>query len=209
MAGKLATKIKSSTKENTVGVIAAVIILLTILLVGVIAIKISSSNKSNNVVETAQEEKPQALVENAESNSVTVYVERGVTADEKHYSIAMTVSAEKRTIRVLKGYQNIEDKSETLPNNIEAYRTFLQALERYNFTQSRKDESGYGWREACPTQKGYRFILKDQAVEEFNRWYTFCNGVRYGDYGGKVSSVYTLFRNQFPNYNEVIDDIPL
>lgn len=208
MASKLTSKIKSSTKENTVGVIAAVVILLTILLVGVIAIKISTSNRKN-VVQTAEEEKPQALVENAESNSVTVYVERGVTADENHYSIAMTVSADNRTIRVLKGYQNVEDKSEGLPNNIEAYTTFLQALERYNFTESREDKSGFGWREACPTQKGYRFILKDQAFEEFNRWYTFCNGVRYGDYGGKVSSVYALFKNQFPNYNDVTGDIPL
>lgn len=209
MAGKITSRIKTSTKENTVGVIAAAVILLTILLVGVIAIRISTSNKKQGVAEVIEETRPYDLVDNAESNSTTVYVERGVTSDENHYSIEMTVSADNRTIRVLKGYQNVEDKSEGLPNNVEAYRTFLQALERYNFTKWREDKSGYGWREACPTQKGYRFILRDQATEEFNRWYTFCNDTRYGDYGGKVNSVYTLFKNQFPNYSDVTSGILL
>ncbi len=209
MAGKITSKIKSASQENTVGVIAAVIILLIILLVGVIAIKISTGNKKSNKVETVQESRPYDLVGNAESNSVTVYVERGITADENHYSISMTVSADNRTIRVMKGYQNVEDKSEGLPNNIEAYRTFLQALDRYNFTSWREDKSGYGWREACPAQKGYRFILRDQATEQFNRWYAFCNSVRYGGYGGKVNYVYTLFKNQFPNYGEVTSGITL
>lgn len=209
MAGKVISKIKTSTQENTVGVIAAVVILLTVLLVGVIVIRLSTSHKKKGVVTTVQVNKPYDMVGDAESNSVTAYVERGVTSDENHYSVEMTVSADNRTIRVLKGYQNVEDKSEGLPNNIEAYRAFLQALDRYKYTLPREDKSGFGWREACPTQKGYRFMLRDQATEQFNRWYTFCNGVRYGDYGGKVSSVYALFKNQFPNYNDVTNGITL
>lgn len=211
MAGKISSKIKTRAQENTVGVIAGLIILLVILLVAVVSLRIISSNRNGGEakVETVEQDKNFRLSEDAESNSVTIYVERGVTADENHYSVEMTVSADNRTIRVLKGYQNIEDRSEGLPNNIEAYTTFLKALERYNFTTWREDNSGYGFREACPTQKSYRFILKDQAYEQFNRWYTFCNGTRFGDYGGKVNSVYTLFKNQFPNYNEVTKGIVL
>jgi hypothetical protein len=211
MAGKISSKIKTRAQENTVGVIAGLVVLLVVLLVAVISLRIISSNKGDggDKVETAQEIKNFRLSEDAQSNSVTIYVERGVTADENHYSIEMTVSADNRTIRVLKGYQNIEDRSEGLPNNIEAYTTFLKALERYEFTAWREGKSGYGFREACPTQKSYRFILNDQAYEQFNRWYTFCNGTRFGDYGGKVNSVYTLFKNQFPNYSDVTRGVKL
>ena len=213
MAGKISSKIKTRAQENTLGAIVTLVVLLVVLLVAVISIKIINGNKGDKggskATETVQDEKVFRLSEDAETNSVTVYVERGVTADEKHFSIEMTVSADNRTIRVLKGYQNVEDKSEGLPNNLEAYTAFLKALERYDFTASRKDKSGYGFREACPTQKSYRFILRDQAYEQFNRWYTFCNGTRFGDYGGKVNSVYALFRNQFPNYSEVTSGISI
>lgn len=211
MAGKITSKIKTKAQENTVGAIVTLVVLLVVLLVAVISFRIIKSNgkDSGGKVETTQEDKTIKLSEGAESSSVTVYVEKGVTADEKHFSIEMSVDANNRTIRVLKGYQNVEDKSEGLPNNLEAYSAFLKALERYDFTLSRKDNSGFGFREACPTQKGYRFILKDQAYEQFNRWYTFCNGSRFGDYGGKVNYVYSLFRNQFPNYGEVTNGINL
>ncbi|HRV76300.1 MAG: hypothetical protein H6799_03565 [Candidatus Nomurabacteria bacterium] len=212
MAGKIKSKIKNSTKENTVGVIVAIVVLLTILLVGLIAIRISrSNNKPSQTTKSSQIEEEESfdLVSNAENSSVTAYVERGVTADEKHYSISMTISANNRTIRVLRGYQNIEDKSEGLDNNIEAYKTFLKALERYDFTKPREDKSGLGWREACPTQKSYRFQLNDGSDQKFDRWYTFCNGERFGDYGGRVNLVYTLFRKQFPNYNKVTSGLSL
>lgn len=212
MAGKISSKIKSSAQQNTVGVIIAIVVLLVILLVGVIAVNISKNNKAENKsanTSSSKEDQNYSLLDNAQSNSVTAYVEKGVTADEKHYSISMTISADNRTIRVLKGYQNVEDKSEGLPNNIEAYKTFLMAIDRYNFTQKREDKSEHGWRGACPTQKGYRFKLSDQAYEQFDRWYSSCDGVRYGDYGGKVGSVYNLFRDQFPNYGEITSGISL
>lgn len=206
MAGKITSKIKTKAQENTVGAIVLLVVVLVVLLVAVISLKIVNGNKgsvnNSNSSETTQRDKKLTLVDSADNSSVTVYVERGVTADEKHFSIEMTVSADNRTIRTLKGYQNIEDKSEGLPNNLEAYTTFLKALERYDFTASREEKSGFGFREACPTQKSYKFKLHNQVGDDFDRWYTFCNGSRFGDYGGKVNSVYALFRNQFPNYSD-------
>lgn len=202
MAGKITSKISAKSKENTVGVIAAIIILLIILLVVAISIKISSNRRARNLGTTSSEVTPNRLVDNADDSSVKIYVERGVTADEKHYSIDMTISANSRTIRVHRGYEQVEERSEGLPNNLEAYTAFLKALERNNFTTSREDESGFGFREACPTQRSYRFSLMEGASETFDRWYTFCDGKRFGDYGGKVNDTFTLFRNQFPNYSE-------
>lgn len=206
MAGKITTKITNKTKENTVGVIAAVIILLIMLLVVAIGIKISSDRRSKNLgLDGAESSEVIArkLIDNSRDNSVKIYVERGVIADEKHYSIEMTISANSRTIRVLKGYENVEQTSEGLPNNLEAYEAFLKALERNDFTKTREDKSGFGFREACPTQRSYRFSLMEGSSQTFDRWYTFCNGKRFGEYGGRVNDTFTLFRNQFPNYGTV------
>jgi hypothetical protein len=202
MAGKITSKISTKTKENTVGVIAAIIVLLIILLVVAISFKISSSRRSQNLGKNdSSQTQPEKLVDNATNNSVRIYVERGVIADEKHYSIDMTVSANSRTIRVMRGYENIEESSNGLPNNLEAYRAFLKALERNHFTAVRIDKSGFGFREACPTQRSFRFTLTEGASQSFDRWFTFCDGTRYGDYGGKVNDTFALFRNQFPDYS--------
>lgn len=206
MAGKITSKITDKTKENTVGVIAAVIILLIVLLVAAIGFKISSDRRAKNLGADSAESSEviaKKLIDNSENNSVKIYVERGVIADENHYSIEMTVSANSRTIRVLRGYENIEDKSEGLTNNLEAYEAFLKALERNEFTKLREDKSGFGFREACPTQRSYRFSLMEGSSQTFDRWYTFCDGKRFGEYGGRVNAVFTLFRNQFPNYGTV------
>ncbi|MDQ5913714.1 MAG: hypothetical protein QG623_333 [Patescibacteria group bacterium] len=206
MAGKIATKLSTKTKENTVGVIAAVIILLIALLVVAIGVKISSDRRARNLgLDGAKSSEVIAskLVDNAENSSVRIYVERGVIADEKHYSIEMTISANTRTIRVLRGYENIEEKSEGLSNNLEAYRAFLKALEKNDFTEIREDTSGYEFRAACPTERSYRFSLMEGSSETFDRWFTFCDGKRFGEYGGKVNATFSLFKNQFPNYGTI------
>ncbi len=207
MAGKVTAKISNKTKENTVGVIVAVIVLLIVFLVLAISFKISSDRRSKNLGTKTTETSVDKLVDNAENSSVKAYVERGLTADEKHYSIEMTVSANNRTIRVLKGYEQVQDKSEGLPNNLEAYSAFLQGLEKNKFTAWREDKSGLSFREACPTEKGYRFSLREGSSVIFDRWFEYCDGQRYGDYGGKVNDTYTLFKNQFPNYSKVTSGI--
>ncbi len=208
MAGKIAKKISKVSKENTVGVIAAVIVLLIVLLVVAITFKISSDRRQRNLGGGTSisdiDEEADKLINSAEESSVKIYIERGVIADEKHYSIEMTVSATSRTIRVLHGYNNVEERSEGLPNNLEAYIAFLKALEKYKFTTVREDKSGFGWREACPTEKSYRFSMNIGSLQEFERSYTFCDGDRYGDYGGRVTLVHTLFKNQFPKYSEYV-----
>lgn len=206
MAGKIVSKIQTRTKENTVGVIIAIVVLLVILLVVAISLKFASDDRSRNLGEdpsdeTSLQESKRPLVENASTNSARILVERGVTADEKHYSIEMIVSADSRKIRVLRGYEQIEERTETLPNNLEAYRAFLQALQRYNFTEAREDKSGFSYREACPTQRSYVFSLMDGSSQEFERWHEFCEGKRFGTYGGRVNLTFSLFRNQFPNYS--------
>lgn len=208
MASKVSKKITKVTKENTVGVIAAIIVLLIILLVLAISFKISSDRRARNLGQSngdsslSSEEAAKKLVDQASESSARILIEKGLTADEKHYSIEMIISANSRTIRVLKGYQEVEERSEGLPNNLAAYTDFLKALSKFEFDQARVDTSDFGWREACPLERNYKFSLQNGADQEFERWYSFCDGQRYGDYGGRVSRVFTLFKNQFPEYSK-------
>jgi hypothetical protein len=204
MAGKIKSKIQAKAKDNTVGVIISMVVILVVILVMVIALGVASRDRNTNLGEaeqTLEEEPIPELLSNSGNNSVTFYVERGVTADENQYSVEMTISATSRKIRVLRGYQSVEERSESLINNREAYEAFLKALGRYDFIEAREDKSGFLFREACPTQRSYRFKLNEGSNQIFDRWHTFCNGTRYGDYGGKVNLTFTLFRNQFPEYN--------
>lgn len=201
--GKVSTKLKRVGQERTVGVILVAIFVLIFTLILFIAFNRASNdrNSADNSNNTQLFDQNSKLIQNAANSSVTILIENGVTADENHYSIEMTVSANSRNIRVLKGYQNIEERTEDLANNLEAYKAFLSALEKYNFTEARDDDSGFSYREACPTSKLYRFKLNSMPATSFDRWYTTCSNKRYGDYNGKVNFVHSLFRNQFPNYS--------
>jgi hypothetical protein len=213
MASKVSARISKLTKENTVGVIAAIIVLLVILLVVAVSFKISSDRRAKNLGQTNEDNSlftdvdAKRLIDKAGDSTARIYIEKGVTADEKHYSIEMMVNADSRTIKVLKGYQDIEERSQTLPNNLEAYTDFLKALSKFKFDTVRKDDSGYGWREACPLERNYKFSLQNGAEQEFERWYSFCDGKRYGEYGGRVSRVFSLFKNQFPEYSKYTNGI--
>lgn len=213
MASKVSAKISKITKENTVGVISAIIVLLVILVVVAISFKISSDRRAKNLGQSDEDSSlfsqdyAKDLLDNADKSSARIFIEKGVTADENHYSIEMIVSASGRTIRVLKGYQNIEERTEGLPNNLAAYTDFLKALKKFEFDKTRVDKSGFAWREACPLERNYKFSLQEGADLDFERWYSFCDGERYGEYGGRVARVFTLFKNQFPEYSKYTSGI--
>lgn len=208
---KLSNKFKKISKERTVGVILAAVFILFFILILVIAFNRASNDRSgsSNTGSSKLFEQELKLNQDAGSSKVGVLIENGVTADENHYSIEMTISANSRKIRVLQGYLNIEERTEDLPNNLEAYKAFLNALDKYDFTETRKDDSGFGYREACPTSKLYRFKLMSANSADFDRWYTTCSNKRYGEYNGKVSLVYSLFSKQFPDYSKHTRGIPL
>ena len=198
MAVKLVQKV---SKDNTVGLVVGIIALLLLLLFVVIGFKIASDRRAKNLGQSNVEEVETRLADNSADSLVRLYMEGGVSADEEFYSIEMLISARSRTIRVMNGYQNVEQRSDGLPNNQVAYEAFLKALDSFDFTESRIDKSGLGWREACPKSKRYSFALYNGPDQVFDRWHSFCDGTRYGEYGGRVSSVYQLFRDQFPDYN--------
>jgi hypothetical protein len=212
MASKVVTKLKEKGKNNTVGVIAGLISLLIVLLVVIISIKVASDRRSEKLKETGSTASQQSindtnLLEGIEDSSVKVSVAGGVSANEKHYSITMSVSSRARTIEVTNTYLDNQHRLESLENNSEAYIAFLNALNRFDFTKSRKDNSGYSQEQACPNRKSYTFAFYKGAYEQFSRWYTTCNDSRYGEYGGKVSSVYSLFKEQFPKYSDYTSGI--
>ncbi len=210
---KISQKINTKIKNNTIGFIVGLVLLLVLFLVIAISVKVASDKRAKNlgvgIINKVDEELEDSILKNPESSSVKIYIEGGLNADEKHYSIEMTISAQARTIRVYKGYLNKEERVDTLDNNLDAYIAFLKALDRYKFGKSKKDASGYGWREACPSHRSYSFAFYDGPYQKFDRWVSNCEGRSYGNYAGNVGKVYDFFKDQFPKYTEYTKGISL
>lgn len=212
MALDLKKKAKDKAEKHIVGLIFGAAGFLFVVLIVIVSISIASKNREKNLgpsKDTKLEEQISKLSDSASTSAVKFFVEGGVIADEEHYSVEMTISARARTIKALRGYQEVVEKTATLDNNIDAYAAFLKALERNDFTESREDKSGFEYREACPAERSYRFTLIENGDKVFDRWHTYCGGKSYGDYGGKVSYIFSLFSEQFPDYGEYTSEISL
>lgn len=201
------TKAKEKAKSHTVGLIFTVAGILFIILIVFMVIGISSSNNSKKVDLNNEPITETKLKDLVGSSSVTAFVEGGVIADEEHYSVEMTISSNYRNIRVLKGYQEVVENTDSLGNNRDAYEAFLKALDRASFGKNREDKSGFEYGEACPSSKQYKFSLSGSNDSNFNRWYSYCDSKRFGNYGGQVEKVYTLFREQFPEYSAYVKGV--
>ncbi|MDB5185649.1 MAG: exported protein of unknown function [Candidatus Saccharibacteria bacterium] len=129
-----------------------------------------------------------------------------VTAQEKRYSVHMTVSRTERVIEVLQGYDQTVLRRETFSNNESAYSTFIIALDQTGFSREKpsiiKDERG-----ACPLGQRYIYELNDGTSQVLRLWNTSCN-TKEGTFGGK-STVRQLFQEQFPNYGDITRGITL
>lgn len=213
MALDIKKKAKNKAEKHIVGLIFTAAGFLFVVLIIIVSISIASRNRDKNLGTDKKsaklEEQISKLSDSASTSTVKFFVEGGVTADENHYSVEMTINANSRTIKTLRGYREIIENTATLDNNIDAYATFLKALERNDFTIPREDKSGFGYREACPAENSYRFTLIEGGDKVFDRWHTYCDGKSFGDYGGKVDYIFNLFSDQFPDYSEYTSEISI
>lgn len=131
-----------------------------------------------------------------------------IVAKEKHYAIRINVSRTRRSVEILNGYDGQVERSQDYENDINAFNTFLEALELAGYTKAREnpeqeDDSG-----VCPTGNRYIYELTDTGAENLRLWSTSCT-TRQGTFDGRASLVRQLFQAQIPNYSEVIRGIQL
>jgi hypothetical protein len=142
------------------------------------------------------------------SDSIVRYrIEGPVVADENHREVRITVSKSARTIDIIKGYKGTVEKTETYPNNEQAYQAFLGALEAARFTYNRGEITA-DTSTTCVTGSKYHYELTDLGQKKVDTWTTSCS-VEQGNFAGNHQAVADLFRKQIPNYSKLTTGINL
>lgn len=124
-----------------------------------------------------------------------------VNIDQEHRSVRVTVGRTSNTIELISGYQGNVINNQTYPSNEDAYATFLRALDLQGYTKGNPDPEREDSRGFCPQGRVYTFeiLTGSAAVQKF--WTTSCGG---GTFNGTADVIRALFREQIPDYSEII-----
>ena len=153
-------------------------------------------------------QKPLTLSDYAHTNSVAKLIIDGpVIAESKHQSVEIDVSNSNVNFTLYQGYQQDAIKSQSYSNNDDAYLNFLKSLQFEGFTKGNKSADLRDQRGVCPlgTRYLYQFV-DDNNDERVHLWNTSCGG---GTFKGKSSSVIALFKQQVPDYGDLVADTNL
>jgi len=153
------------------------------------------------IVDRAQE----LLDEPTEATAVRMSVRGPITAQENHYSIALTISSTARNLTIWRSYDGSVMTSENLTNSTASFNDFMAALNRAGYLkETRAEEENQG---ICAVGQLINFeIFEYQAneqgeiTEELAKklWTTSCSGLT-GNFGGLTTNVIDLFLNQIPD----------
>lgn len=177
-----------------------IIIALAVLIVGIIIAAIFSlgsalfgggSSKTNNQDDVL-------LLSNTSDARVEVLVRGPIVADEDFKSQTITISQNKRTLYIYKGYKNEVKEKVELSNSVKAYGEFINALGKAGFMTGKPQERPISLEGICATGKVYEFSLYKGDTEEQTVWTSTCNG-SIGNLNANLSQVYSLFLRQIPD----------
>jgi hypothetical protein len=173
----------------------------------IVAISLGNNISDTPVAKTQTAVTTIKAAEYSSSSSEVVLTLTGpVTADERHYSVRMKVNANQRVVELIKGYQGNIEKTKSYANNPAAYDAFLKALDGGGFMSERSTSKDKMNNEstACFVGTRYAFDLTTIAKAVGHRWSTSCFDAR-GNFGGDIGSITQLFRNQIPDYAEIVN----
>lgn len=126
--------------------------------------------------------------------SAELYTDGPIILNQEHRAIRITVEATQSKIELISGYDGQVIRQEVFPNTQEGYLNFLKGLDTLGFSKTNKtalkDERGQ-----CPLETRYVYSLKENGTNVFRYWSTTCGT---GNFGGRGSSVRTLFQRQIP-----------
>lgn len=168
------------------------------------SILIRNTLRSNTVTNTISNRV--MIAEQLEGNTtVRLRIEGPVVANENHQSAQIDVSATGRSITYYKTYDKVVNKFSSYNNNQSALESFALALDRAGFTVENSAKAGVEYRGECATGNVYYMELLKDGKTEKSLWATTC-GIP-GSFGGNLSSVAELFREQIPDLPAVSSGI--
>lgn len=139
-------------------------------------------------------------------SEVRLIIGSKITADEDYRSARITITPSSRTVEILKGYQQVPERTATYANNQAAYAALLHALEKAGFAKLGKDvtedESGQ-----CPLGKRYVYELTNEGKSVAKSWSTSCG--REGSLAGNGALIRQLLTLQIPDYKKLVKNTGL
>lgn len=176
------------------------IILIAVILIAVV---ISSDNNSEEGAESTENILPEtSMVEHVRDGTISVTISGPIVAREQHYRVRMEINSTNRVLEVSNGYDGSGIERRRYANDETAFREFLGALEQLGLEKelpSTEEVTGY-----CATGERYEYNF-DSPLYELERWSNSCDKV--GNLAARGPSVRNLFRAQFPDYNEMVEDL--
>lgn len=148
------------------------------------------------------------LQDNTDSAKVTLTTDGEINGNDQHRQIRVSVDKNTRTLEIVQGYQNTILNSYSFPNNNEAFRAFLSALQVAGFSTEKVNARVKNPEGQCA--EGVRYFMDGTGIEGFpeNLWSSSC-GNQIGTFGGNLGDVRELFQAQIPGYSQLTQNVDL
>jgi hypothetical protein len=172
------------------------------IIIGIIVLFTGGSKKSTDTVVTTTV----SLADHVETAKVVYTIDGGIVGDDMHRAVRITVDKNNRTFEIIKGYEGTVEKRQVFPNNAAAFDVFMRSIDRAGFATKRAskltDERG-----VC--QDGLRYVYEVSDSSYPSRlWSTSCTSLP-GTLGGSATSLEKLFKNQIPEYSQLVEGLVL
>jgi hypothetical protein len=152
--------------------------------------------------QTSQINESQSL----EVTAARYIVEGPVVASTEHRRVEVEVTPDTVSMTIYSNYGQDKLIQKTYSNNPVSYQNFIKSLEysnasvRFEGTDEEDDNNDIG---ICSL--GLRYIL--ELGDYIRRWTTSCNR-NEGTSAGRMATMRGLFKNQVPDFNEVMKSVP-
>jgi hypothetical protein len=137
------------------------------------------------------------------TTSLRLTVRGPITAEEEHYSLAITISQTSRNLTIWRGYDGTVMKKVDLANSADSFRDLAAAMNRAGLMRE-IDGPGDDNAGICAIGQLIEFQVLDGEKVAKTLWTTSCAGLK-GDFAGLATNVIDLFLDQIPASRNLID----
>lgn len=192
-----------TTIIKRIGVVIAIVAIIVIAIMGIVRLATGGGDNQEASVPPAS-----LLDYDNDSSAVHLIYEGEIVAREDYREIRIQVSADRRRIEVVRGYDGTVIERKTYRNSQAAYSTFLRALRFEGFDESQSNELGDDHRGVCPDGNRTIVELYDDGTREFKLWNASCDD-DLGTLAGDERDLRELFEDQIPDFRELTRGVRL
>ena len=144
---------------------------------------------------------------NSDTAVAEMIIDSPIQANQIHNDIKIDVTKAEVTMTVYQGYDQTVLRGQSYVNNDQSFAAFMHALQHAGFTKGNKDPLLKDERGYCPSGNRTIYSLSTAEKQLIRYWRTSCGE---GTFGGSISVVNYLFRQQIPmkDFQALTKDLP-